>query len=138
MSSIRLKTLKSLSANIALEGPDESEGDGMAAVRLPQHLGEDAQVDSGQARLRFDLLEDIHGPVGETERQVETAIQALRDYDAAGPGDTRARTLLLEVAVEAVWRLVVLHEACNLHDHSGLIARYRVPPEVLARIGSLH
>jgi hypothetical protein len=121
-----------------LKGPDESEGDGMAAVRLPQHLGEGAQVDSGQARLRFDLLEEIDGPVIETERQVERAIQALRDFDAVGPGDPRARRLLLEVAVEAVWRLVVLHEACDLHDHSSLIARYRVPPEVLARIGGLH
>jgi len=109
----------------------------MAAVRLPQHLGEN-HVDSGEAHLRFDLLERIDGAVGETEHQVETAIQALRDFDAAGDDDKRARRLLLEVAVEAVWRLVVLHEASDLHDHSELIARYRVPPEVLSRIGSLH
>ena len=110
----------------------------MSALRLPQHLAEPAHVDSGEAHLKFDLLEEIDGPVIETERQVERAIQALRDFDAAGAADPRARSLLLEVAVEAVWRLVVLHEACDLHDHSSLIARYRVPPEVLARIGGLH
>ena len=110
----------------------------MAALRLPQHLGESTHVDSGEAHLRFELLADIDGAVGQAERRVQTAIQALRDYDISGVGDMRARRLLLEVAVEAVWRLVVQHEACDLTDHSGLIARYRVPAEVLVRIGSLH
>jgi hypothetical protein len=110
----------------------------MAAVRLPQHLADTAHVDSGEAHLRFELLEDIDGPVGVIEHQVANAIQALRDYDVAGAGDPRTRGVLLEVAVEAVWRLVVLHEACDLTDHTGLIQRYRIPPEVLARIGGLH
>ena len=110
----------------------------MAALRMPQHLADTARTDSGEARLKFELLEDIDGAVGRTERQVEQAIQALRDYDAAGPGDPRTRRLLLEVAVEAVWRLVVQHEACDLTDHTSLIERYRIPPEVLVRIGSLH
>lgn len=110
----------------------------MAALRLPQHLADTARVDSGEARLKFELLEDIDGSIGRTERQVESAIQALRDYDAAGAGDPRTRGILLEVAVEAVWRLVVQHEACDLTDHSDLIARYHIPGEVLARIGSLH
>src|SRR5262245_41996382 len=107
----------------------------MAALRLPQHLADTARVDSGEAHLKFELLEDIDGPVGALERQVVAAIQALRDYDAAGSDDPRARRMLLEVAVEAVWRLVVLHEACDLTDHSSLIERYHIPSEVLARIG---
>ena len=110
----------------------------MAALRLPQHLADAARVGHGEAHLKFDLLEEIDGPVGIIEQQVANAIRALRDYDAAGAGDPRTRGLLLEVAVEAVWRLVVLHEANDLTDHTGLIARYRIPPEVLARIGGLH
>ena len=110
----------------------------MAALRLPQHLADQGHVDSGEAHLKFELLEEIDGAVGDTERQVERAIQALREYDAAGAADPRTRRLLLEVAVEAVWRLVVQHEANDLTDHSGLIERYAIPGEVLARIGSLH
>lgn len=110
----------------------------MAALRLPQHLADTARVDSGEARLKFELLEDIDGPLGDTERRVEAAIRSLRNYDAAGAGDPRTRRILLEVAVEAVWRLVVQHEANDLTDHTSLIERYQIPPEVLVRIGSLH
>jgi hypothetical protein len=110
----------------------------MAAVRLPQHLADASHMDSGEAHLKFELLEGIQGAVGETERQVEHAVQALRAYDAAGARDPRVRRLLLEVAVEAVWRLVVQHEAHDLTDHSSLIERYGIPREVLARIGGLH
>lgn len=109
----------------------------MAALRLPQHLADTAHVDSGEAHLKFDLLEEPDASVGQTERQVANAIAALRAYDAAGAGDPRTRRLLLEVAVEAVWRLVVQHEANDLTDHTNLIERFAIPSEVLARVGSL-
>ena len=107
----------------------------MSALRLPQHLAEPAHVDSGEAHLRFDLLEELDSAVGQTEREVERTLRALRAHDAAGI-DPNARGPLLEAAVEAVWRLVVQHEACDCADHHELIARYRIPGEVLARIGS--
>jgi hypothetical protein len=107
----------------------------MSALRLPQHLAEPAHVDSGEAHLRFDLLEDLDAAVGHAERDVERTLRALRDQDAAG-GDAAARGPLLEAAVNAVWRLIVQHEACDCADHSELIARFRIPAEVLARIGA--
>ncbi|HET6972239.1 MAG TPA: DUF6665 family protein [Phenylobacterium sp.] len=109
----------------------------MSALRLPQHLAEPAHVDSGEAHLRFDLLEDLDAAVGHAERQVERTLRALRAHDAAGI-DPSARGPLLEAAVEAVWRLFVQHEACDCADHHELIERYRIPPEVLARIGGVH
>ena len=107
----------------------------MSALRLPQHLAEPAQVDSGEAHLKFDLLEDIDSAVGHTERDVERTLRALRDHDTARD-DPEARQPLLDAAVEAVWRLIVQHEACDLTDHQTLIERYRIPAEVMARIGS--
>ena len=107
----------------------------MSALRLPQHLAEPAQVDSGEAHLKFDLLEDIDSAVGHTERDVERTLRALRDHDAARD-DPEARQPLLDAAVEAVWRLIVQHEACDLTDHQTLIQRYRIPAEVMARLGS--
>lgn len=109
----------------------------MSALRLPQHLSEPAHVDSGEAHLKFDLLEDIDCAVGHTERDVERTLRALRDHDAA-TADPEGRQPLLDAAVEAVWRLVVQHEACDLTDHGALIARYRIPAEVMARLGSSH
>lgn len=108
----------------------------MSALRLPQHLADPAHVDSGEAQMRFELLEDIDAAVGHTERDVVRALRALRDHDASGaPLETRGP--VLEAAVEAVWRLIVQHEACDCADHNALIERYRIPPEVLSRIGAL-
>jgi len=107
----------------------------MAALRLPQHLAEPAHVDSGEAHLRFDLLEKLDAAVGHAERDVEAAMAALHRHDAAG-GDPAARKRLVESAAEAVWRLLVQHEASDCADHSQLIARYRIPGEVLARVGA--
>ncbi len=109
----------------------------MSALRLPQHLPEPAHVDSGEAHLRFDLLEYLDSSVGHTEREVERSLRALRAHDIAG-ADPQARGPLLEAAVEAVWRLLVQHEACDCADHEELIALYRIPAEVLARVGAVH
>lgn len=109
----------------------------MSALRLPQHLAEPAHTDSGEAHLRFDLLEDIDSAVGHTERAVDRTLRALRDHDAAG-GDAAVRQRLLDEAVEATWRLIVQHEAGDLTDHHALIERYRIPAEVMVRIGASH
>lgn len=107
----------------------------MSALRMPQHLAEPAHVDSGEAHLKFELLEEIDAAIGHTEREVERRLRALRDRD---PADPEARRPLLEAAVEAVWRLIVQHEACDCADHRELIGRYRIPAEVMARIGATH
>jgi hypothetical protein len=105
----------------------------MSALRLPQHLADPAHVDSGEAQLKFELLERIDAAVRHTERDVEHALRVLRDHD---PNDVEGRRPLLEAAVEAVWRLIVQHEACDITDHRELISRYRIPGEVLARLGA--
>ena len=109
----------------------------MSALRLPQHLAEPAHVDSGEAHLKFELLEEIDAAVGHTEREVERALRALGDHDA-DQRDPEDRQALLDAAVEAVWRLIVQHEACDLTDHHVLVDRYRIPSEVMSRIGSSH
>lgn len=109
----------------------------MSALRLPQHLADPAHVDSGEAHLRFDLLEGIDGAIGHAEREVEAALLALREFDI-NEQPMEYRGPLLDAAVDAVWRLVVQHEACDCADHHDLIARFRIPPEVMARIGGRH
>jgi hypothetical protein len=107
----------------------------MSALRLPQHLAEPAHVDSGEAYLKFELLEEIDAAVGHTERDVERALRALRDHDS-DQRDPEDRQALLDAAVEAVWKLIVQHEACDCSDHRELVTRYRIPSEVMSRIGA--
>lgn len=109
----------------------------MSALRLPQHLAEPAHVDSGEAHLKFELLEEIDAAVGHTERDVERTLRALRDHDA-DQRDPEDRQALLDAAAEAVWRLIVQHEACDCTDHRALVERYRIPSEVMSRIGAAH
>lgn len=107
----------------------------MAPLRVPQHLAEPPHVDSGEAHLRFELLEELDSGVRRCERRVEDTLDALRRHDAAG-GDRERRQALLNEAADAVWALVVQHEACDCCDHTSLVERFRIPGEVMARIGS--
>lgn len=109
----------------------------MSPLRMPQHLADPVHIDTGEAHLRFELLEEMDSAVGRTERQVAERLDALRHHEAVG-GSTETRRALLDTAADAVWRLIVLHEACDCADHQQLIARYGIPPEVMARIGARH
>jgi len=109
----------------------------MSALRMPQHLADPTHVDSGEAHLRFDLLEGIDGAIGHAEREVGVALAALREFDI-NERPMEFRPPLLDAAVDAVWRLVVLHEACDCADHHVLVDRFRIPAEVMARIGGRH
>jgi hypothetical protein len=103
---------------------------------MPQGLGEPQHVDSGDAVLRFQLLEGLDGSVSRCEGELQAALAAL---DRQEPGAGReSRSRLLDTAADAVWRLIVQHEACDVCDHQELIARYGVPAEVMARVGAGH
>src|SRR3954449_10227803 len=62
---------------------------------------------------------------------LELALSALAQVDAA----KRDRERLLEEAGLALWQFVVQREACGLRDFSYVLRDYRVPPEVVARMG---
>ena len=109
----------------------------MAPLRMPQHLADPPHIDSGEAHMRFELLEDVDGGLRRAERRVADALADLRDHDREG-GDPQVRTALVDLAADAVWALIVQHEACDCADHSALVARYRIPGEVMARIGARH
>ncbi|MCR5874852.1 hypothetical protein LRS10_12140 [Phenylobacterium sp. J426] len=110
----------------------------MSPLRMPQHLADPPHVDSGEAVLRFKLLEELDTGLKRNEDRVEAALAALRRHDAEGRHDPDLRSRLLEHAADAVWSLFVQHEACDCADHDELVRRYGIPPEVTARIGAAH
>jgi hypothetical protein len=111
------------------------EGGAMSPLRMPQHLADPPQTDSGEAVLKFELMEELE-TLHRLEDRVEATLAALRDHDAE-QGATAERGALVDAAAQAVWRLVVQHEACDCCDHAQLMARYGVPAEVLARLGAV-
>ena len=110
----------------------------MAPLRMPQHLADPPQMDSGEAVLRFKLLEDVDAGLKRCEWRVQTALAELREHDASGGGGSAERARLLDEASDAVWALFVQHEACGCADHDDLVQRYQIPAEVTARIGAAH
>lgn len=110
----------------------------MSPLRMPQHLADPPHVDSGEAVLRFKLLEDIDAGLKRSEDRVQAALSALARHDAQGRHDPDLRSRLLGEAADAVWTLFVQHEACDCADHDELVRRYGIPAEVTARIGAAH
>ncbi|HEY8574403.1 DUF6665 family protein [Phenylobacterium sp.] len=106
----------------------------MSPLHAPRTLAEPQHVDSGEAVLKFELLEELDAAVSRCEHQVEAALDALQAWDGPAAG----RAALLDWAADAVWRLVVQHEACDCADHQALLERLHVPPQVMARIGARH
>ena len=109
----------------------------MSPLRMPQHLADPPHVDTGEAHMRFDLLEEVDGGLRRAEQRVSETLAELRDHDREG-GDPQVRTALVDLAADATWALIVQHEACDCADHKGLVERYRIPSEVMARIGAKH
>jgi hypothetical protein len=121
---------------VASQASQPLEGGAMSPLRMPQHLADPPHVDTGEAVMKFELMEELEA-LHRSEERVEATLAALRDHDAEG-GDPAERPLIVDAAAEAVWRLIVQHEACDCCDHGQLMARYGVPSDVLARIGAAH
>jgi hypothetical protein len=109
----------------------------MSPLRTPKTLSEPPHVDSGEAVMRFELLKDLDAAARRSVLQVDEALDALRQHDARG-GPAEARSGLVDAAADAVWRLIVQHEACDCADHHLLVEHYGIPHEVMARIGARH
>jgi hypothetical protein len=103
---------------------------------MPRNVNEPQHVDSGDALLKFQLLEGLDGSVSRCERDLQAALAALERHRSHDTPDERAR--LLDEAADATWRLIVQHEACDVCDHDELIQRYHIPPDVMARVGARH
>lgn len=102
----------------------------MSTLRMPQALTRRLDPESGEAALRYELLEEQAHSLGRAGRKVELALAAL----AAHPGG-EGRAELLRAAADAVWCFLVQREVMGLRDRTAVVAQYGIPKEVLNRIG---
>jgi hypothetical protein len=102
----------------------------MSSLRMPQSLTKRLGVETGEAVLRYELLQEQAASLGQSGRKVEKALAALREHEGEGRGE------VLKAAADAVWGFLVQREIMGLRDRAAIVAQYAIPREVMNRIGA--
>jgi hypothetical protein len=92
---------------------------------------------SGYATLQYEIAEERAAALGRLGRRLDAALTALAAYPRTANSDRKIRDGLVEQAGYALWLLAVQREACGLNNLGHLLQVYRVPNEVVARMGPL-
>lgn len=104
---------------------------------LPDRFAMARRADAAFDVLEADILAEKASSLGHHGRLVETAMAALRDFDAQPGGDPEARLKLVKAAARQVWAFFVQRELCGLRDQKQIIKDYGIPGEVLVRLGAI-
>lgn len=100
------------------------------AVRLPHGIG------GGRDRRALDAIESVvvaekAASLGLAGQRLARALAALEAAD-----DEADREALIDQAADRAWVFLVQRELCGLRDRAQAIADYRIPKQVLARMGA--
>lgn len=101
----------------------------MSSLRMPQSLLKRLGADTGEAALRYELVEEQAATLGRVGRKAEAALAALREHEGEG------RDQVLKAACDAVWCFLVQREVMGFRDRTRIVADYQIPKEVMARLG---
>jgi hypothetical protein len=92
---------------------------------------------SGYATLEYEIAQEKASALGRLGRRLDAALTALAACPRAASSNRKIRDSLVEQAGYALWLLAVQREACGLNNLAHVIQVYRVPSEVVARMGPL-
>jgi hypothetical protein len=92
---------------------------------------------SGYATLEYEIAEEKASALGRLGRRLEAALTALAACPRTANTNRKIRDHLVEQAGYALWLRAVQREACGLNNLAHLLQVYRVPNEVVARMGRL-
>ena len=84
--------------------------------------------------FEYELQAEKAASLGRVAAKMEAACAQLRDLDERGVRGPERDAMVAEAA-EYVWFYVVQREAMGWRDHREALAIYRVPPELVARMG---
>jgi hypothetical protein len=104
---------------------------------LPDRFALARRSDAAFNVLEADLLAEKASSLGHHGRLVETAMAALRAFDAQPGGDPEERLKLVKAAARQVWGFLVQRELCGLRDQKQIIKDYSIPGEVVVRLGAI-
>lgn len=99
------------------------------AVRPPTFLGGPGDVVDP---LGAEIMAEKAATLGRAGEKVEKMISLLEAHQ----GDETSRKLLLSRTADAVFAYFVQRELCGFRRHDGVIREYRIPREVLIRLGA--
>ena len=88
----------------------------------------------GAGELAHALNAERAATMGKLGRAVERTLAAFRRSEQGKDRD--ARTTAAYACAEAVWHYFVQRETMGLVDHTAVIEHYRIPDEVLAKVGA--
>jgi hypothetical protein len=91
------------------------------------------QTATGRDALEVEILAEKAASLGHAGRKVELTLRRLRE---AGPAADRHPELLAEAA-DAVWSFQVQRDLCGFRDWDRVVEEYRIPREVLVRLGRM-
>jgi hypothetical protein len=82
--------------------------------------------------LETEVMAEKAAALAQSGRRVESALDAL----AAAMPEAAERPQLLRAAADAVYGFFIQREIAGMRDHRAVIAHYRIPREVLTRLGA--
>jgi hypothetical protein len=92
---------------------------------------------TGYAALQYEVAEERASALARLGQRLEDALTALAACPRTANTDRTIRNRLVEQAGYALWLFVVQREAIGLNKIDHVIQVYRVPNEVIARMGPL-
>lgn len=102
----------------------------MSSFRAPQTLSTVLRHETGESVLRHEIAQEQAASLGRMGRKAEAALARLREHEGEG------RPEVLKMAADAVWCFLVQREVMGLRDRAQIVIDYRIPREVMARLGA--
>lgn len=100
------------------------------SLRWPERL---AALNAGTFNpLDYEIVAEKASSLGRAGDAVQRRLAALGD----APRDSADRKALLQAAADAVYAYFIQRELCGMRRHQDVIREYRIPNEVLARLGA--
>jgi len=101
--------------------------------RLPGQLTLPVSLEIEGNALEYDILAEKASALGRAGERAERMLTRLNDHD----GDPETRGKLVKEAAKAVYAYFIQRELCGFRRHDDIIRHYRIPREVLVRLGAM-
>jgi hypothetical protein len=93
-------------------------------------------LSTGFGPVENEIVAEKASALGHHGRMAQKAVAALHAFDAA-PEAGVERLALVKAAAREVWKYFIQRELCGLRDQRDVIREYRIPQEVLIRLGAI-